>query len=264
MLAKHMFPEEKHPYFVVGGKNVALQNYMGEKVILWNDITAEKLLSVCPTGDIQDMLDPFQKEKKAYHIKNSSVILMQHVNIFTSTVQYRKFFKQLITDGTNVVQIYRRVPFYLEIYANRIRMGVNVGEWTGDASKWSTYDEMTIAYVNVSEIMKKIPEPRMEEVMGGVLDYICTIIDSYVKNVLKKNKATEEEILKQAESISLEEISDRYINYGEYEKIKGNHDARLRDMHDIIELENMEYGRLDAMETAVENSLINAGYYGDF
>ncbi len=232
LLARSLYPNQEYPYFSIGAKGVALQNYAGQKVILWDDITQHKMLSVAPTGDIQDLLDPYQQEKTAQNIKNSYVILNNEVNIFTSTIPYDDFYKGLINNDTPIEQIYRRIPIVLIIDYTEIYLLINKGEWDGKPSEWTQFEKIKIAKVNTSNIMQSVPYERLlePEILGSVINIIIQIIKNFVERKRSKKLGGEEEIYNSVEHIKLYAPNEKYMSKKTFEEIEKKHERQLDEL----------------------------------
>ncbi|MCR5083857.1 MAG: hypothetical protein K6B15_10340 [Parasporobacterium sp.] len=262
-LANYMYPDEEDPCFTAGGKNVVFQNYMGQKVILWDDVTADKLLSVAASGDIQNLLDPYQQRKMARNIKNSSVILLNEINIFTSTIDYKKFFADLLPDRTDVNQIYRRIPVVIEVQHDDIYMLINNRVWNKTDEKiewnnfdvikqtgWKNYDDVHIAKINVKDIMQNVPQSMQPKVMEGVLAKIKRILQKLVDRETKKYMTDAITTYEIASKIELDYAENKYISKRENETIKTTNDNNMQilkdealyEQHEIDVAEAYAYG----------------------
>ena len=126
-IARALYPDSMAPYFNVGTDGVSLQNYAGEPVIIYGDTMPSKIKGIAREGDLFELLEPHNREKVARNIKFSSTILFNAVNIFTTTMDYKKFFDDLVYE-TPVEQIYRRMQIIIEIGENGIDVKVNEKE----------------------------------------------------------------------------------------------------------------------------------------
>ncbi len=230
MIARYLYPHEEDPFFAVGARQVAFQNYAGQKVLIWDDITPVKLLDITPTGDIQEMLDPHQQEKVARNIKHSYVILTNEINIFTSTFNHFTFFNALITNDTPKEQIFRRFPIVIEIKQSDICMLINKGIWTGKPELWTQYDSIPIAKVNLAQIMHMVPNTRLNEVLGAVLREMAIVIRKLVKREVAKSKNSESAIYDIISNIGLYKPNNEYITDKEFEEVSALHHHNVSEL----------------------------------
>ncbi len=241
MLIRYMYPQEKDPYFITGSKSVVFQTYGGQKVILWDDITVDKMHSAATNGDIQTLLDPNQREKSARNVKNSYKILLNEVNVFTSTVSHKEFCEKVLTDKTPFVQIYRRIPINININIDSIVLNIDKGVWDDNPSQWGHYYEILIARLDMGKIMKEIPDDRIPEIMEGVLSSITQIINKLKKKYTEKNAKLAQEIIKSNNvELLVSGIDDRFLNKNERDRIIEKDQLARRELWEEAKMEQVE------------------------
>lgn len=121
-LARSLFPEIKNDdelFFIADFTNAPLKDYDGQPVIIWDDYNAHEMLKHLKSyKSILDILEP-------YPIKNTNNPLNK-VNIINSTQPYINFLDKLSQDGDKG-QIYRRIPFIINLNDNDFDLLINKG-----------------------------------------------------------------------------------------------------------------------------------------
>ncbi len=263
MLARYLYPGIENPYYTTGSKGVVLQNYAGEKVILWDDVTADKINDMARAGDIQEWLDPHQQEKAPRNTKYSYVIPSNEMNIFTSTQDHEVFFSGLKIGDTSEEQIYRRIPVLIKIKKKTIKeevikgfeeeaereeiyICVNRGEWYGNPSEWKVYEDILVAELDLKKMFKTVPNDRFADIMNPVLEMMKKIINAVVeklsKNSLSEKREEEQKVFEVANSVKLNKPDWKFLEGSDFDKIER---GRRKKLHELL-------------ESAAEEHLINS------
>jgi len=148
MLAEEMFPDYagpggKVPYYLTGGKEVVLQNYKAQPVIIWDDCRSTNLIKSC--GGIEGFLRNFDTHPREMenNIKYGSVRLTNGVNIITTTESYQEFITNIrrTYENEDIAQVERRLPLIINIEAEQLSVMVdngvvNIGDY-GDKQEYA-------------------------------------------------------------------------------------------------------------------------------
>lgn len=188
MMAKSMFPDlsDEECFYIVGDKNVALDEYNGQPVIIWDDWRANTFISQFGRETVFKMFDVVPKEA-IFNKKFGSVRLINSVNIVTAVTSFKDFIDGLSGNYTDRfgnehiseddTQAYRRFPFFVEVsnenidvYASHYAIGMINGEH-------QSYTSILRMYANLREIATS---------KEGVSDKAIEYVSDPVVNALEK------------------------------------------------------------------------------
>lgn len=163
MMAKSMFPDlpDEECFYIVGDRNVALDEYNGQPVIIWDDWRADTFVHQFGRETVFKMFDVVPKEA-IFNKKFGSVRLINSVNIVTAVTSFKDFISGMsgnyVDRHGNVhvseddTQAYRRFPFFVEVssenidvYASHYATGMKNGSH-------QTYSSLLRMDVNIREI----------------------------------------------------------------------------------------------------------------
>ncbi|NMA84873.1 MAG: hypothetical protein GX962_13540 [Epulopiscium sp.] len=187
--------------YYAGGDNVALQDYDGQPIIIWDDITSDNLLKTFGgSSRLFSALDTYPKPI-ALNIKYGRIYLKNRINIFNGIKPYDEFIRGLCreeikrfsqrVDGivadyeyTDQAQARGRIPFFMSITPDYITAEAQLEYWLG--SKEHNIQKM---YENVAiDVAKASLEYEHCDVIGEpYLEAEAKIIEH---NESKKNEKT--------------------------------------------------------------------------
>lgn len=134
--------------YYAGGDNVALQDYDGQPIIIWDDITSDNLLKTFGgSSRLFSALDTYPKPI-ALNIKYGKIYLKNRINIFNGIKPYDEFIRGLCreeikkfsprVDGivadyeyTDQSQARGRIPFFMSITPDYITAEAQLEYWLG-------------------------------------------------------------------------------------------------------------------------------------
>ena len=210
-LAKALYPniaEEDEIYCIIGADKVAFENYKGQPIVVWDDLRVNEIFDILKSKDnIFRTFDPYPS-KNIQHKKFGSVNLVNKYNIITSMQGYTEFFNGIVSKrneaGTeDEKQIYRRIPFILNLYDEYYSFWVNKGFKDG-TREFKEYYKCNIEG-NFVKIRQKI---KNEESLRAIESRLLAIPLQEVKKI--ENKLEQEDT---------EDNIEIFKNYG---KCKGN------------------------------------------
>lgn len=184
MMAKSMFPDlsDEECFYIVGDKNVALDEYNGQPVIIWDDWRANTFISQFGRETVFKMFDVAPKEA-IYNKKFGSVRLINSVNIVTAVTSFKDFINGLSGNYTDRfgnahvseddTQAYRRFPFFVEVssesidvYASHYAIGMTNGTH-------QSYKSILRMYANIRKIATSkagVSDKAIEQVSNPVIE----------------------------------------------------------------------------------------------
>lgn len=202
-IAKALYPdiaEEDEIYCIIGTDKVAFENYKGQPVIIWDDLRVNELFEILKSRDnIFRTFDPYPS-KNIQHKKFGSVNLVNKYNIITSMQGYTEFFNGIVSKRNDVGtedenQIYRRIPFILNLYDECYSFWVNKGFKDG-TREFKEYYKCNIEgnFVKIRQIIKN--EDNLRAVENQLLAIPLQEVKKIENKLEKEDKEDNIEIFK--------------------------------------------------------------------
>lgn len=160
-LARSLFPDSDDPFFVIGGKNVRLDGYDGQPVVILDDFRALDMYDLAgDRGGVFRMLDPHRQpgQRSVFNKKYGSVNLLNSVFIITTPQNHIDFLDSLSGEyayvdrygrevsqtAENKGQSYRRIPIIIPIRAEDFDILINKGIADGTDNFFEYYEHLKL------------------------------------------------------------------------------------------------------------------------
>lgn len=186
MMAKSMFPDlpDEECFFIVGDKNVALDEYNGQPVIIWDDWRAETFVYQFGRETVFKMFDVAPKEA-VYNKKFGSVRLINSVNIVTAVTEFKDFISNLSGDyvdrfgnehrSEDNTQAYRRFPFFVEVSSENIDVYAShyaIGMKNGSHQTYASLLRMSANIRKIATSREGVSNKAIEHVSNPVVETV--------------------------------------------------------------------------------------------
>lgn len=186
MMAKSMFPDlpDDECFYIVGDRNVALDEYNGQPVIIWDDWRANTFISQFGRETVFKMFDVVPKEA-IFNKKFGSVRLINSVNIVTAVTSFKDFISGLSGNfvdrfgnehvSEDDTQAYRRFPFFVEVSSENVEVYASYYATGMKNGPHQTYSSILRMYANIREIATSkegVSNKAIEQVSNPVVEKI--------------------------------------------------------------------------------------------
>ena len=186
MMAKSMFPDlpDDECFYIVGDKNVALDEYNGQPVIIWDDWRANTFISQFGRETVFKMFDVVPKEA-VFNKKFGSVRLINSVNIVTAVTSFKDFINGLSGNyvdrfgnahvSEDVTQAYRRFPFFVEVSSENVDVYAShyaVGMKNGSHQTYTSLLRMSANIRKIATSKEGVSNTAIEQVSNPVIETV--------------------------------------------------------------------------------------------
>lgn len=181
-----MFPDlpDEECFYIVGDKNVALDEYNGQPVIIWDDWRANTFISQFGRETVFKMFDVIPKEA-IFNKKFGSVRLINSVNIVTAVTSFKDFINGLSGNYTDRfgnehiseddTQAYRRFPFFVEVSSENIDVYAShyaIGMMNGSHQTYSSILRMSANIRKIATSKEGVSDKAIEHVSDPVVQKV--------------------------------------------------------------------------------------------
>lgn len=176
---------------------VALQNYQGQPIFIWDDFRPHSLIkAVSPGMDRETAFSAFDPVPRVgeYNVKYGSVVLRNTINIVTTVLPYEDFMNGLAgryqrrdgswSDAENADQSFRRFPFFVQLTPHDITFLANAGFFS-DTREYRGMETLG----RVVADMKTISEAMGGRTADEKSDYIKIVGDRILAPILSPCRA---------------------------------------------------------------------------
>lgn len=186
MMAKSMFPDlpDEECFYIVGDKNVALDEYNGQPVIIWDDWRANTFISQFGRETVFKMFDVVPKEA-IFNKKFGSVRLINSVNIVTAVTSFKDFISGMSGNyvdrfgnehrSEDDTQAYRRFPFFVEVSSENIDVYAShyaIGMKNGSHQTYSNLLRMSANIRKIATSKEGVSNKAIEHVSNPVIETV--------------------------------------------------------------------------------------------
>lgn len=199
---------DRDMFFSVGAENVSFEGYDGQPVIIWDDCDAGVLIK--RLGGRRNVYNVFDTHPQPIrqNVKNSSVNLLNRINIINSTQEPEKFIRGLAGEYEDkagvthvvddVTQARRRIVITIFLRYEDYDIRFNKG-YFNDTPEFEQYEEYKNIVGNFQNVRAMLSERQALQIEAGM----CQIVSDKVNAKLEQeaNKAdAPDDVLKQFEN----------------------------------------------------------------